>query len=249
MHLWVFLFFFSWHFSFCCLTVSSRNAWREPWPGYSRGDIGLRGIHPHQTHMSHTTASLSHRLDGRVQPPPHIVAGHHGTQGSAQRQTLTLLCSLSNTFFIYNDLHTIIRNPINAMHTQYTNPTVWVEYSTLTPLLPVTSSASQTAPGPVNIPVFQPVRPLPSLQFQVERVNVEHSVPMYAPELISTVSSLSQPSDNLLHHCYAHVYLKVSATVFCWVMIWTNSAIVLLQELFLHPTFVVKKRSSLKDCR
>lgn len=32
---------------------------------------------------------------------------------------------------------------------------------------------------------------------------------MYAPELISAVSSLSQPSDNLLHHCYAHLYLKV----------------------------------------
>uniref|UniRef100_H3BVT3 Uncharacterized protein n=1 Tax=Tetraodon nigroviridis TaxID=99883 RepID=H3BVT3_TETNG len=60
-----------------------------------------------------------------------------------------------------------------------------------------------------NVPVFQPVRPLPSVHFHVERIHVEHSVPMYAPELISTVSSLSQPSDNLLHHCYAHLYLKV----------------------------------------
>lgn len=59
------------------------------------------------------------------------------------------------------------------------------------------------------MPIFQPVRPLPAVQFHVERINVEHSVPMYAPELISTVSSLSQPSDNLLHHCYAHLYLKV----------------------------------------
>lgn len=88
------------------------------------------------------------------------------------------------------------------------------DISLLIPLLAFTSSISQTAPGPVNIPVFQPVRPLPSVQFQVERVNVEHSVPMYAPELISTVSSLSHPSDNLLHHCYAHLYLKVSMTVF-----------------------------------
>lgn len=63
------------------------------------------------------------------------------------------------------------------------------------------------------MPVFQPVRPLAAVQFQVERVNIEHSVPMYAPELISTVSSLSQPSDNLLHHCYAHIYLKVSKEV------------------------------------
>lgn len=76
------------------------------------------------------------------------------------------------------------------------------------------SLISQAAPGPVNVPVFQPVRPLPSVQLQVERVNVEHSVPMYAPELVSAVSSLSQPSDNLLHHCYAHLYLKVSRIIF-----------------------------------
>ncbi|XP_060756090.1 intermembrane lipid transfer protein VPS13B-like isoform X4 [Neoarius graeffei] len=56
---------------------------------------------------------------------------------------------------------------------------------------------------------FHPVRPLPALRMQVERVNLEHSVPMYATELISTVSSLSLPSDNLLHHCYTHCCLKV----------------------------------------
>ncbi|KAF7651325.1 hypothetical protein LDENG_00112200 [Lucifuga dentata] len=63
--------------------------------------------------------------------------------------------------------------------------------------------------GLIGMPAFQPVRPLPALQFQVERVNVEHSVPMYASELVGTVSGLIQPSDNLLHHCYAHLYLKV----------------------------------------
>lgn len=68
----------------------------------------------------------------------------------------------------------------------------------------------QTVPGPVSIPMFQPVRPLPAVQFQVERVNVEHSVPMYAQELVSTVISLNKPSDNLLHHCYSHLCLKVS---------------------------------------
>uniref|UniRef100_A0A8C5ATS2 Vacuolar protein sorting 13 homolog B n=1 Tax=Gadus morhua TaxID=8049 RepID=A0A8C5ATS2_GADMO len=61
----------------------------------------------------------------------------------------------------------------------------------------------------VAVPAFQPVRPLPALRFQVERVNVEHTVPMYGPELVGLVSALSQPSDNLLHHCYAHCYLKV----------------------------------------
>ncbi|XP_073341098.1 intermembrane lipid transfer protein VPS13B-like isoform X3 [Pagrus major] len=82
------------------------------------------------------------------------------------------------------------------------------EFNLLHTLMPVIMG-HKTAPGLVNIPVFQPLRPLPSVQFQVERVNIEHSVPMYAPELVSTVSSLSQPSDNLLHHCYAHFYLKV----------------------------------------
>lgn len=77
-------------------------------------------------------------------------------------------------------------------------------------MLSFSSSTSKAASAPFSAPVFQPVRPLPAVQFQVERVNVEHSVPMYAPELIGTVSSLSQPSDNLLHHCYAHLYLKVS---------------------------------------
>ncbi|XP_054637998.1 intermembrane lipid transfer protein VPS13B-like isoform X1 [Dunckerocampus dactyliophorus] len=83
------------------------------------------------------------------------------------------------------------------------------EFNFLHTLMPVITGGKAT-PGPVNISAFRPVRPLPSAQFQVERMNVEHSVPMYAPELVSTVSALSQPSDNLLHHCYAHFYLKVS---------------------------------------
>ncbi|XP_008290334.1 vacuolar protein sorting-associated protein 13B [Stegastes partitus] len=82
------------------------------------------------------------------------------------------------------------------------------EFNLLHTLMPVIMG-HKAAPGPVSVPVFQPVHPLPSVQFQVERVNVEHSVPMYAPELVTTVSSLNQPSDNLLHHCYAHLYLKV----------------------------------------
>ncbi|KAI5620879.1 vacuolar protein sorting-associated protein 13B-like, partial [Silurus asotus] len=56
---------------------------------------------------------------------------------------------------------------------------------------------------------FYPLRPLPAVRMQVERVNLEHSVPMYGPELVRTVSSLSLPSDNLLHHCYTHCCLKV----------------------------------------
>ncbi|XP_049585798.1 intermembrane lipid transfer protein VPS13B isoform X1 [Syngnathus scovelli] len=82
------------------------------------------------------------------------------------------------------------------------------EFNLLHMLMPVIIGG-KAAPGPVNIAAFQPVRPLPSLQFQMERVNVEHSVPMYALTLANTVSALNQPTDNLLHHCYAHFYLKV----------------------------------------
>ncbi|KAK6325958.1 hypothetical protein J4Q44_G00016020 [Coregonus suidteri] len=82
------------------------------------------------------------------------------------------------------------------------------EFNLLHTLMPVIMG-QKAPPGPVSVPVFQAVRPLPALTLQVDSVNVEHSVPMYAPELTSTVSSLSQPSDNLLHHCYTHCYLKV----------------------------------------
>ncbi|XP_029359486.1 vacuolar protein sorting-associated protein 13B isoform X2 [Echeneis naucrates] len=82
------------------------------------------------------------------------------------------------------------------------------EFNLLQTLMPVIMGG-KAVPGPVCVPVFQPLRPLPAVQFKVERVNVEHTVPMYVPELASIVSSLSQPSDNLLHHCYAHLYLKV----------------------------------------
>ncbi|XP_077382325.1 intermembrane lipid transfer protein VPS13B isoform X2 [Festucalex cinctus] len=82
------------------------------------------------------------------------------------------------------------------------------EFNLLHMLMPVIIGGKAT-PGLVNTSAFQPVRPLPSVQFQVERVNVEYSVPMYALDLVSTVSALNQPPDNLLHHCYAHFYLKV----------------------------------------
>ncbi|XP_061571778.1 intermembrane lipid transfer protein VPS13B-like isoform X1 [Cololabis saira] len=82
------------------------------------------------------------------------------------------------------------------------------EFNLLHTLMPVIMG-QKAAAGPASVPVFQPMRPLPSLQFLVERVNVEHSVPMYAPELVAAVSSISQPPDSLLHHCYAHLYLKV----------------------------------------
>uniref|UniRef100_A0A8D0GGX5 Uncharacterized protein n=1 Tax=Sphenodon punctatus TaxID=8508 RepID=A0A8D0GGX5_SPHPU len=61
----------------------------------------------------------------------------------------------------------------------------------------------KTSSGFSNTTSFQPLRPLPSLRILVDKINLEHSVPMYAEQLVQTVSSLSQPSDNLLHYCYA----------------------------------------------
>ncbi|KAJ8013405.1 hypothetical protein DPEC_G00052920 [Dallia pectoralis] len=82
------------------------------------------------------------------------------------------------------------------------------EFNLLHLLIPVVLGQKAPPCLPV-VSVFQPVRPLPALRFQVDRVNMEHSVPMYGPELTSTVASISQPSDNLLHLCYTHCYLKV----------------------------------------
>ncbi|XP_063055639.1 intermembrane lipid transfer protein VPS13B-like [Engraulis encrasicolus] len=82
------------------------------------------------------------------------------------------------------------------------------EFNLLHTVLPLIMGHKTCPPQPSS-PVSQVLRPLPVVRLLVERVNLEHSEPMYAPELVSAVSSLSQPSDNLLHHCYAHCYLKV----------------------------------------
>ncbi|XP_029101804.1 vacuolar protein sorting-associated protein 13B isoform X3 [Scleropages formosus] len=95
---------------------------------------------------------------------------------------------------------------LTLLQVSITVPTA--EFNLLDQLLPVILGQKASA-AQLNAPVFQPVRPLPAVRVLVDKVNLEHSVPMYATELVSTVSSLSQPSDTLLHHCYAHCYLKV----------------------------------------
>ncbi|XP_018414838.1 PREDICTED: vacuolar protein sorting-associated protein 13B isoform X3 [Nanorana parkeri] len=82
------------------------------------------------------------------------------------------------------------------------------EFNLLGHLLPVVMGHKHSA-GTLSTTSFQPIRPLPAIKILAEKINFEHSVPMYAEQLVQTVSSLSQPSDNLLHHCYAHCYLKV----------------------------------------
>lgn len=171
---------------FLCIFVG-RNACWKPWAAFAGGDLTIGGVHSDQAHVSHTAASLSHCLYGRVQPPSHTVACHHGTQG--------IVAGLQAEAFVTLHILSFL-------------------------MLSFTSSTPKAASAPFSVPVFQPVRPLPAVQFQVERVNVEHSVPMYAPELISIVSNLSQPSDNLLHHCYAHLYLKVSSVTILIALSW-----------------------------
>ncbi|XP_077126992.1 intermembrane lipid transfer protein VPS13B isoform X1 [Ranitomeya variabilis] len=82
------------------------------------------------------------------------------------------------------------------------------EFNLLGQLLPIILGQKHSA-CPVNTANFQPIRPLPAVKILAEKINIEHSVPMYAEQLVETVSSLSEPSDNLLHHCYAHCNLKM----------------------------------------
>ncbi|XP_037659327.1 vacuolar protein sorting-associated protein 13B isoform X2 [Choloepus didactylus] len=82
------------------------------------------------------------------------------------------------------------------------------EFNLLSHLLPVILGEKNSG-NFINTTNFQSLRPLPSIQILVDKINLEHSVPMYAEQLVHMVSSLTQPSDNLLHYCYAHCYLKI----------------------------------------
>ncbi|XP_057256533.1 intermembrane lipid transfer protein VPS13B isoform X10 [Pezoporus wallicus] len=82
------------------------------------------------------------------------------------------------------------------------------EFNLLDHLIPIIMGEKNVS-GQLNAASFQPLRPLPSIRILVDKVNLEHSVPMYAEQLVHKVSSLGQPSDNLLHYCYSHCYLKI----------------------------------------
>ncbi|XP_026561693.1 vacuolar protein sorting-associated protein 13B isoform X1 [Pseudonaja textilis] len=82
------------------------------------------------------------------------------------------------------------------------------EFNLLAHLLPVImgQKSSSSFLTPMNL---QLLRPLPCIRILVDKMILEHSVPMYADQLVQYVSSLNQPSDNLLHYCYMHCYLKI----------------------------------------
>ncbi|XP_032375136.1 vacuolar protein sorting-associated protein 13B isoform X2 [Etheostoma spectabile] len=155
-------------------------------------DIRLHSSAVHRI-LKMVTCAMDHEYEPYCKQQQEVVDERHGSATPEE------ICSLEE--FIPTRLTCLTMLQVSVTVSM-------AEFNLLHTLMPVIMGC-KTAPGPVNVPAFQPVRPLPSVQFQLERVNVEHSVPMYAPELVSTVSVVSQPSDNLLHHCYAHLYLKV----------------------------------------
>ncbi|XP_032078655.1 vacuolar protein sorting-associated protein 13B isoform X3 [Thamnophis elegans] len=82
------------------------------------------------------------------------------------------------------------------------------EFNLLAHLLPVIMGQKSSSSF-LTTTNLQLLRPLPCLRILVDKMILEHSVPMYADQLVQYVSSLNQPSDNLLHYCYTHCYLKI----------------------------------------
>ncbi|XP_005381914.1 PREDICTED: vacuolar protein sorting-associated protein 13B isoform X2 [Chinchilla lanigera] len=148
---------------------------------------------------------------------------------SVHRILKMVVCALEHEYEPYNrlkpeikDESEIILNPeelasleeyIPTRHTSVTllkcTCTIFMaEFNLLDHLLPIIMGEKNSS-NFMNTTNFQPLRPLPSIQILVDKINLEHSVPMYAEQLVHVVSSLSQPSDNLLHYCYVHCYLKI----------------------------------------
>ncbi|XP_071944934.1 intermembrane lipid transfer protein VPS13B-like [Antedon mediterranea] len=50
---------------------------------------------------------------------------------------------------------------------------------------------------------------LPALAVQIDRIDIQSTLPMYTRKLIKAVSKVQRPSDNLLHCCYSHNYYKL----------------------------------------
>ncbi|XP_034278408.1 intermembrane lipid transfer protein VPS13B isoform X3 [Pantherophis guttatus] len=82
------------------------------------------------------------------------------------------------------------------------------EFNLLAHLLPVIMGQKSSSSF-LTTTNLQLLRPLPCIRILVDKMILEHSVPMNADQLVQYVSSLNQPSDNLLHYCYMHCYLKI----------------------------------------
>uniref|UniRef100_A0A8C8S293 Vacuolar protein sorting 13 homolog B n=1 Tax=Pelusios castaneus TaxID=367368 RepID=A0A8C8S293_9SAUR len=143
--------------------------------------------------MKMMVCAVEHEYEPYNKPKPDIVEGNRTMPNSEEVASLeeyipTRLTSL-----------TILKCSITIS---------MAEFNLLGHLLPIIMGQKNSS-GLLNATSFQPLRPLPAIRMLMDKINLEHSVPMYAEQLVQTVSSLSQPSDNLLHYCYAHCYLKV----------------------------------------
>ncbi|XP_056290642.1 intermembrane lipid transfer protein VPS13B-like isoform X3 [Pseudoliparis swirei] len=157
-------------------------------------DVRLNGSAVHRI-LKMVTCAMDHEYEPYCRPQPEVV---EESRGAATPEEIARL-------------EEFIPTRLTCLTLLQVSVTVsMAEFNLLHTLMPIIMGCKVTAPvPPVTVTAFQPVRPLPAVQFQVERANFEHSVPMYGPELVATISGISQPSDNLLHHCYAHLYLKV----------------------------------------
>jgi len=54
----------------------------------------------------------------------------------------------------------------------------------------------------------QPVH-MPCIVITAERLDVQLTTAMYTHRLVSVVSKMTIPSENLLHHCHAHLHCQV----------------------------------------
>uniref|UniRef100_A0A3P9Q9M9 Vacuolar protein sorting 13 homolog B n=1 Tax=Poecilia reticulata TaxID=8081 RepID=A0A3P9Q9M9_POERE len=169
----------------------------------SKGSQDFSGLHPEELPPAVQETSMKRLVVGPLDIRLHSSAAH--------RILKMITCAMDHEYEPYS---------IEASH----GPATPEEISRLEEFIPtrltsvtllqvsVTVSMAEFNLLHTLIPVILGYKVAPQhlvLLHSVERVNFDHSVPMYGPELVSTVSSLSQPPDNLLHHCYSHLYLKV----------------------------------------
>uniref|UniRef100_A0A8C3TGB2 Vacuolar protein sorting 13 homolog B n=1 Tax=Chelydra serpentina TaxID=8475 RepID=A0A8C3TGB2_CHESE len=143
--------------------------------------------------MKMIVCAVEHEYEPYNKPKPDIVEGNRTMPNSEEIASLEEYIPTRLTSF------TILKCTITIS---------MAEFNLLGHLLPIIMGQKSSS-GLLNATSFQPLRPLPAIRILMDKINLEHSVPMYAEQLVQTVSSLSQPSDNLLHYCYAHCYLKI----------------------------------------
>ncbi|XP_074842974.1 intermembrane lipid transfer protein VPS13B isoform X3 [Carettochelys insculpta] len=143
--------------------------------------------------MKMIVCAVEHEYEPYNKPKADIVEGNKTTANSEEMTSLEEYIPTRLTSF------TILKCTITIS---------MAEFNLLSHLLPIIMG-QQSSSGLLNATNFQSLRPLPAIRILVDKINLEHSVPMYAEQLVQTVINLSQPSDHLLHYCYEHCYLKI----------------------------------------